>query len=122
MHNGGVSQLKERPGGGPAGTTLGMIMFVILINHTANPGQKTNWGKLLTSPIAGRRPVQLTHGKLIDDATIGEAILLEEALVTREEEAYWTRPLRRRERNQTVVPDAANLTKKALDEVVMYAN
>ena len=82
-HNGGESQLKDMPGGGPAGTTLGLIMFVILINDTANPGQKINWGKILTSPIAGRRPVILTHGKLIDDATIGEAIPLEEAPVTR---------------------------------------
>ena len=88
LHNRSVSQLKEMLGGWPAGTTLGLIMFVILINDTANPGQKTNWGKLLTLPIAGRRPVQLTHGKLIDDATIGEAIPLQEALVTREEEAY----------------------------------
>ena len=39
-HNGGKSNLKEMPGGGPAGTTLGLIMFVVLINDTANPGLK----------------------------------------------------------------------------------
>ena len=36
MHNGGTSELLDMPGGGPAGTTLGLFMFVLLINDTAN--------------------------------------------------------------------------------------
>ena len=50
-HNQEVSEEKSMPGGGPAGTTLGLIMFVLLINDTANPGQKTKWGKILISPL-----------------------------------------------------------------------
>ena len=36
--DGGTSSPKLMPGGGPAGTTLGLLMFVILVNKTANPG------------------------------------------------------------------------------------
>ena len=72
-HNGGTSEMKDMLGGGPAGTTFGLFMFVLLINDTANPGQKIFWGKLLTSPINTRKLVVQTHGKLIDDATLGEA-------------------------------------------------
>ena len=39
-HNGGTSEMKDMLGGGPAGTTLGLFIFVSLINVTANPGQK----------------------------------------------------------------------------------
>ena len=97
-HNQGISELKDMPGGGPAGTTLGLIMFVLLINDTANPGQKIRWGKLLTSPLPGRKPVLLAHGKLIDDATISEAIPMDK-LTKLEDEDKWTRPLRQRESN-----------------------
>ena len=45
--DGGTSSPKLMPGGGPAGTTLGLLMFVILVNKTANPGTQTQWGNLL---------------------------------------------------------------------------
>ena len=49
-HNGGTSDIEKMPGGGPAGTTLGLLMFVVLVDKTANPGTKLDWGALLTSP------------------------------------------------------------------------
>ena len=78
--DGGISDPKNMPGGGPAGTTLGLFMFIVLINDTARPGNKIPWGNLLTSPLRGRKPIVMTHGKLIDDATIGEAINMEKVL------------------------------------------
>ena len=87
FHNGGKSNIKEMPGGGLAGTTLGLIMFVVLINDTANPGLKQQWGKLLSSPLRGRTPVMMTHGKLIDDATIGESIPREDVLTKLDEDS-----------------------------------
>ena len=120
VHNQGTSELKNMPGGGPAGTTLGLIMFVLLINDTANPGQKVRWGKLLTSPLTGRKPVTLTHGKLIDDTTIGEAIPLD-ALTKLEDEDKWIRPLRQRESRPLIVPKGLDRTKVALEEVITYA-
>ena len=109
-HNQGTGELKNMPGGGPAGTTLGLIMFVLLINDTANPSQKVRWGKLLTSPLTGRKPVTLTHGKLIDDTTIGEAIPLD-TLTKLEDEDKWIRPLRQRESRQLIVPEGLDRTK-----------
>ena len=92
------------PGGGPAGTTLGLFMFVILINDMVNPGDKIEWGRMLSSPFRGRKPIKMTHGKLIDDATIGESVMMEKVLVKKEED-YWTHPVSRRERFELMVPD-----------------
>ena len=75
------SQQKLMPGGGPAGTTLGLLMFIVLINYTADPGEKQAWGALLSSPLRGRKPIVLTHTKLVDDATIGESVSLDKSLV-----------------------------------------
>ena len=36
-YQGGKSEQKPMPGGGPAGTTLGLLMFVVLINSTGKP-------------------------------------------------------------------------------------
>ena len=43
-YKGGTSSNKAMPGGGPAGTTLGLLMFIVLINNTANPGPTGDWG------------------------------------------------------------------------------
>merc|ERR1712237_184137 len=74
------SEQLDMPGGGPAGTTLGFLMFVILINETADPGAKQEWGEILSAPLRGRQPIAMTHGKLIDDATVGESIPMEKVL------------------------------------------
>ena len=59
-------------------------MFIILINDTARPGNKIPWGNLLTSPLRARKPIDMTHGKLVDDATIGESIDMEKVLTKTE--------------------------------------
>ena len=79
-YNGGISERKQMPGGGPAGTTLGLLMFMTLINKTANPGLKQDWGSLLTAPLRGRKQVIMTHGKQVDDASLLEAVDMEKAL------------------------------------------
>ena len=64
-------------------------MFVILINETANPGPAVNWGVHLTQPLKDKKPLGMTHGKLIDDATIAESISMDSVLTTQPEN-YWT--------------------------------
>jgi len=111
---------ESDPGGGPAGTTLGLLMFVVLINNTANPGSKISWGEILTSPLNGRQPILMTHGKQIDDATIGESVNMEKTL-EKTEENFWTRPLTRRERFELTVPETKNYTNYELKKVASYA-
>ena len=120
-YNGGISASKPMPGGGPAGTTLGLLMFVILINRMANPGVKQDWGSLLSSPVRGRSPVIMTHAKLIDDASVAESVPMEEVLEP-QDERYWVRPLPRRSRLELAVPSHRNRTDAELVKMVRYAN
>ena len=120
-HNGGISEVKAMPGGGPAGTTLGLLMFVVLINETANPGQAVSWGVKLTQPLRDRKPLVLTHAKLIDDATIAESIDLDSVLSLQPEQ-YWTRPVNWRERFELAVPEPLNKTKTEIDRMIDYAD
>ena len=67
------------------------------IKKTADPGDKQAWGQLLTAPLRGRTCIHLTHAKLINDATIGESIDIDKALV-RLNKTYWDRPVPYRSR------------------------
>ena len=91
-------------------------MFVVLVNDTANPGPPRNWGVLLTQPLRGRKPLEMTHGKLIDDASIAEAIDMNSVLLP-QPESYWTRPVTWRERYELAVP--ASLNKSSAELVKM---
>ena len=119
--DGGESDPKMMPGGGPAGTTLGLLMFVILINNTADPGNKISWGEMLTSPLNSRQPILMTHGKQIDDVTIGESVNMEKVL-QKTDENFWTRPLTRRERFELTLPEEKNQTNFELKKVASYAD
>ena len=119
-YNGGISERKQMPGGGPAGTTLGLLMFMTLINKTANPGLKHDWGSLLTAPLRGRKPVIMTHGKQVDDASLLEAVDMEKALTAQDEE-HWVRPLPRRSRYEVAIPDNLNRTSTEMTKMVEYA-
>ena len=72
----GRSESKSMPGGGPAGTTLSLLMFIVLVNSTANPGTKQQWGQLLSAPFRGRKSVDMLHGKFIDDVTRKSLLLI----------------------------------------------
>ena len=109
------------PGGGPAGTTLGLLMFVVLVNDTANPGPPRNWGVLLTQPLRARKPLEMTHGKLIDDASIAEAIDMNSVL-SPQPESYWTRPVTWRERYELAVPAPLNKSSAELARMTEFAD
>ena len=82
----GVSEAKRMPGGGPVRTTLGLIMFIVLINKTADPGEKQAWGQILSAPLKERVSIPFTHAKLIDDASITETIPMDKALIKPQED------------------------------------
>ena len=119
--NDGISNVKNMPGGGPAGTTLGLIMFVVLINGTANPGEKIEWGKVLSSPVLSRKPIAMTHGKMIDDASILESVPMQDVLIKVPDNSF-TRPVIRRERLNYILPDHHNKTQAELEKVSNYAD
>ena len=48
-YKGKHSSTKSLPGGGPQGTLLGLLLFIVLINDVGFPGQVNNTGELITS-------------------------------------------------------------------------
>ena len=68
------------PGGGPQGTLLGLLLFLVLINDEGFEGQLNNAGELLTSRRNMKNLNQI-HLKFVDDLTLAEAINLPEQLV-----------------------------------------
>ena len=75
-----ISSVKDLPGGGPQGTLLGLLLFLVLINDTGFDDQINNAGELLTSKRR-MKMVNTIHLKYVDDLTLAEAIKLRDKLV-----------------------------------------
>ena len=80
-YKGKQSGIKSLPGGGPQGTLLGLLLFIVLINDAGFSGQMNNVGDLITSK-KNMKAVNEIHLKYVDDLTLGEAINLPEKLVS----------------------------------------
>ena len=79
-YKGQKSSAKNLPGGGPQGTLLGLLLFLVLINDAGFDGQLNNAGDLLTSK-RNMKEVNKIHLKYVDDLTMAESIDLAEKLV-----------------------------------------
>ena len=76
-YRGATSTPRSLPGGGPQGTLLGLLLFLVLINDAGFPDQHNNVGDLITSRkhfLAANR----LHLKYVDDLSIAESIPLKE--------------------------------------------
>ena len=82
-YKGKQSSIKDLPGGGPQGTLLGLLLFLVLINDTGFDAQLNNAGELLTSKRSMNK-VNRIHLKYVDDLTLAEAINLPEKLTSLE--------------------------------------
>ena len=47
-HKGGCSSIKSLPGGGPQGTILALLLFIVMINDMGFEGQENNAGEIVT--------------------------------------------------------------------------
>ena len=84
-YKGKHSSIKSLPGGGPQGTLLGLLLFIILINDVGFTGQVNNAGELITSK-RNMKNINEIHLKYVDDLTLAEAINLPTKLVSVPEE------------------------------------
>ena len=75
-----LSSVKDLPGGGPQGTLLGLLLFLVLINDAGFEKQMNNAGDLLTCR-RNMKVVNNIHLKYVDDLTLAEAINLSKKLV-----------------------------------------
>ena len=79
-YKGKKSSIKSLPGGGPQGTILALLLFIVLINEIGFEGQVNNVGDLITS----KRNMKIAneiHLKYVDDLTLAEAIDMPSKLV-----------------------------------------
>ena len=77
---GETTQTKPLPGGGPQGTLLGLLLFLILVNFCGFETNETCIGEKITNPKKKFTPSTL-HAKYVDDLTIMEAFNLKETMV-----------------------------------------
>ena len=80
-YKGKLSKMKYLPGGGPQGTLLGLLLFIILINDVGFEDQKNNLGDILTSKRNMKHANEILL-KYVDDLTLAEAINLPSQLVS----------------------------------------
>ena len=75
------SSEKRLPGGGPQGTLLGLLLFIVLINDIGYSNQENNVGELITCKRILRAANQL-HLKFVDDLTLAESLILRQSVVS----------------------------------------
>ena len=56
--NGKTSSTKDMPGGGPQGTVLGLLIFIIAFNFAGSPSTSSNIGEELTIPKNKQKPMK----------------------------------------------------------------
>ena len=76
-YKGKSSDPKHLPGGGPQGTLLGLLLFIILINDLGFAGQTNEAGEIITAKKHLKR-VNEIHLKYVDDVSLAEAVNLKE--------------------------------------------
>ena len=115
---GARSSQKCLPGGGPQGTLLGLLLFLVLINDLGFENQKNNAGDLATSK-KNMKEANLIHLKYVDDLLLAEAVDLKERLVPSEVDRQ--RPDCYHARTGHKLPSGSSLVQKQLLETESYA-
>ena len=119
-YRGKQSANKKMPGGGPQGTVLGMLLFLILINKAGFPEDNRNFGERFTKVANARKAIKNMHLKYVDDLTLAEAINLKSELSV-ENNLIWERPLRFHDRTEQTLPKGASQVQQQLDNLQEYS-
>ena len=119
-YRGKQSANKKMPGGGPQGTVLGMLLFLILINKAGFAEDNRNFGERFTKVANARSAIEDLHLKYVDDLTLAEAISLKSALSV-ENEMIWERPLRYQDRTEHLLPTGASQVQQQLVNLEEYS-
>ena len=78
-YQGATSTPRSLPGGGPQGTLLGLLLFLVLINDIGFEDQENNVAEIITSK-RNFRAANRIHMKYVDDLTVAEAIKLKNSV------------------------------------------
>ena len=120
-YKGATSSSKDLPGGGPQGTLLGLLLFLVLINDAGFQDQENEVGVNITSSRKNFKATNLLHLKYIDDMTLAESIKLKEKLVDVPVEDR-TLPAPFHARTGHALPQKDSAVFKQLDETKKYAD
>ena len=112
------SSMKSLPGGGPQGTLLGLLLFIVLTNDVGFEGQLNNTGEIITSKRNIRMANEI-HFKYVD-LTMAEAINLPEKLIS-VSEGVRPMPDMFHARTGHVLPLETSLVHKQLVKTEKYA-
>ena len=118
-YKGKESGIKPLPGGGPQGTLLGLLLFIVLINDVGFAGQRNNAGEIITSK-RNMKQVNEIHLKYIDDLTLAEAINLPKQLVS-VPSSVRPQPDNYHGRTGHVLPDENSLVYQQLKKTMEYS-
>ena len=80
-YKGKESKPKYLPGGGPQGTLLGLLLFIILINDLGFEGQTNDVGELITCKKSMKKLNEI-HLKYVDDLSLAETVNMKELETT----------------------------------------
>ena len=110
---GARSSQKCLPGGGPQGTLLGLLLFLVLINDLGFENQKNNAGDLATSK-KNMKEANLIHLKYADDLLLAEERLVPAEVDRQRPDCYHARTGHK-------LPSGSSLVQKQLLETESYA-
>ena len=115
-YKGRSSSIKSLPGGGPQGTLLGLLLFLVLINDVGFDHQNLSIGELITSKKQMKTLNEL-HLKFVDDLTLAESVNLKDSLVPAENRP---RPDQYHARTGHTLPKELSRLDKRLQETEKY--
>ena len=119
VYKGEESESKSMPGGGPQGTIVGMILFLVLINDAGYDKESVNIGEKITKSVNKRNEMKAKHFKYVDDMTLAEAIILKDTLVPKNDNEL-IGPLNFHDRFELSLPDNENKLQEAINKLKAY--